>query len=365
MFRYFLALLLINTCYRSLGSPIKPPPPNQLLSDSLATLADQCKSDVLKKYILEKIPDCTVSVPPYGKKQYQCLIFYDINMQLCSDRITVNKDPFEKVLEKQDVNDFCTLAKEWVFTNISESAENVLKKPATCGEVCGREENMNETNYYCNYYKTGLELLKIQLPSTIANIANNNAIVAPVMPEPDSSAKDEDTVPGNSNPVKLNEQIRQTVPAVAKTTQKAVDVEDTGVKSETVAQVSSKQTPSGGEGENIENIEDSDINVNKPDDTVLAPAPENAIPHKDQANKTGVVQAEKPAVVDEMAAPDLPVLANNDQKLVGVIENPKPKAIGDAEDYGNYYSFNTYKIFIYYNLDLHPLVYCQYLSSKP
>lgn len=284
-------------------------------------------------------------VPPYGKKQFQCLIFYDINLQLCSavaaSKLTISEDLFAKVEEKQDVNAVCTLAKDWVFTNISifakykESAEKLFKLPATCGEVCGVEETMTEANYYCKYYNAGLQILKSQLSSTTANNVNNNAAVAPVVPEPDFSARADIPVSANSDPVRpqdtntkiMNGQIKQTELSVAKTTQKIEDaVDDAAVKSETAAQATSKQTPSVDEANNSD---DTDVNVNRVENPV-APAPDSVIP---QVNKTSVVQAEKPAIVNE-ALPDLPVQADGEQKPPAVLENPKPKPIADGEEYG-------------------------------
>ena len=347
MFRYFLTFLLINTCYQSLGIPIQPSDSN--LSKSLATLATQCKNTILSKHLINQIKDCAVSsAPPYSKKQLQCLTFYDINMQLCSavvsSKLIVNEDSFSKLEEKQDVNAVCTLAKDWVFTNYSdfatykEAAEKFFRLPVTCGEVCGAEDFMTEANYYCKYYKTGLELLK-SLPSTV-----NNAVPAPEISEPDFSSNADNPVPANSDPVKpedthtntANGQIRQTDPAVAKTTTNKVEnaVDDAAVKTETgAAQATAKQTPSE-DTENADNP-DEDVNVKRQENPVVA-APETAAP---QGNKTMVVQAEKPVVSEEAAVGDLPVVAPiSEQKQAAVIENPKPK-VNDVEDYGGNFSF--------------------------
>ncbi|KAJ8724407.1 hypothetical protein PYW08_015881 [Mythimna loreyi] len=341
MFRYFLAFMLINTCYQSLGNPIQPSAPHQLLSKSLTALADQCKSNsVLSSRLKNKINDCAVFVPPYSKKQFQCLIFYDISLQLCSAaatlKLTVSEESFANVEETQDVNAVCELAKDWVFTNISifpdykESAEKFIKGPATCGEVCGAEDAMTEANYFCKYFKAGLEILKSHMASTTVKNGNNNAAVAQVVPEPDFSAKADIPVSANSIPVKAedtktgNGQIKQTEPTLAKTTPQKVDSVEAVAKSETAVQATSKQTPSADEAENPDNAEDSDVNVRVEDPVV--PAPE--VP---QVNKTSVVQAEKPAAANEAVLPDLPVKVDVEQKPAVVLDNPKPKPMNDEE----------------------------------
>uniref|UniRef100_A0A2A4IWM8 Uncharacterized protein n=1 Tax=Heliothis virescens TaxID=7102 RepID=A0A2A4IWM8_HELVI len=351
MFRYFLTFLLVNTCYQSLGSPLHPTR-QKLIANSLSTLASQCENHLLADILKSKIEDCTIHVPPYSKKQFQCLILYDISTQLCtavaSAKLAITKDSLLKINEKQDVNAVCAQAKEWVFTNITEyvnykeSAENVFKLPATCGEVCGVEETMTEANYYCKYYKWGLEMLKSQPVSTMANNANNNAVAAPVITEPDFNAKADIPVPINSNPINTQEtktktyngQIKQTETAAAKTTPQKIEsaADEEVAKSETAAQATSKQTPNV--EENADKIDESDVNVNRVDEPVAA-APDSVIPSSDVLNKSKTVTEEKPAIVDDPLLPEAgkDMSAQIDQKLVPVIDNPKPKAGADAEEY--------------------------------
>lgn len=364
MFHYFLAFLLINTYYQSLGNPIQPGSPSHLLSKSLVELASHCENAFLSSQLNNQTQDCAIFVPPYSKKQFQCLIFYDINMQLCSavasSKLALNSEEYLlKIKEKQDVNTVCTMAKEWVFTNMSEyvnykeSAEKFFKLPATCGEVCGVEDTMNEANYYCKYYKWGIELLKTQL-STMANNANNNAVAAPVISEPDVNAKADIPVSINSNPINLqdvntktlNGQIKQTEPAVAMPQKVDDPIEDDIVKSDTTVQVTSKRTPSQ-EADNIDKNDDSDVNVNRVEDPSV-PLPENSIP-SDQVNKSTVVNEEKPPVVNDPASldsgKDVPV---NVEQKEAVLENPKPKPMADADDYAG--NTNNCLFYMYYGI---------------
>ncbi|PZC75266.1 hypothetical protein B5X24_HaOG206528 [Helicoverpa armigera] len=353
MFRYFLTFLLVNTCYQSLGIPLQPIRQRQVISNSLNILASQCENHLLADILKSKLEYCTINVPPYSKRQFQCLILYDMSTQLCtavaSAKLAITKESLLKIDEKQDVNAVCTQAKEWVFTNITEyvnyteSAEKFFKLPATCGEVCGVEEAMTEANYYCKFFKWGLEMLKSQVVSTMANNANNNAAAAPAITEPDFNAKADIPVPINSNPIITQEtktktysgQIKQTETVAAKTTPQKNTVDEEVAKSETAAQATSKQTLN--EDDNADKVEEeSDVNVNPADEPVPA-APENVIPSGDAANKSKVVNEEKPAIGEDTLLPEAgkDLSAPVDQKLVPVLDNPKPKPGVDAEDYGD------------------------------
>lgn len=351
MFQYFLAFLLINSCYQSLGVPLPATAPNHLLSKSLVALAGQCENAFLANQLKSKIHDCAIFVPPYSKKQFQCLIFYDINMQLCSavalNKLSLNDDYLVKINEKQDVNNVCTLAKDWVFTNITEfvnyktTAEKFFKLPATCGDICGLEEALSEANYYCKYYMWGIDMLKTQV-STTANNANNNAVA---VPEPDVIANADIAVPNNSYPInpqdinthKLKEQIQQTQPGVAHTPdvkeeQPVVNVE--GVKSDAAVPSTPQQTSSVVAAEEASKNEDAEGNVEREDDPSM-PLPENIIPSDNaNANKSTVSTGKKPAEAKDDVVPevgkDLPL---NAEQKEAVLDNPKPKGIGDADDY--------------------------------
>ncbi|CAH0583097.1 unnamed protein product [Chrysodeixis includens] len=355
MFQYLLAFLLINSCYQSLGVPLPATTPNNLLSKSLLKLAGVCENAFLASQLKSKIKDCAVFVPPYSKKQFQCLIFYDINMQLCSavanNKLTLNDDYLVKVNEKQDINNVCTLAKDWVFTNITDyenykvTAENSFKLPASCGDICGVDDALSEANYYCKYYMLGIDMLKTQL-STTANQANNN-VAAPVnVPDPDANAKADIPVPVNSNPInpqdinthKLQGQIQQTEPGVAHTS--AVKEEGpvanvASVKSDAAVPSTPQQTSSVVAADDLSKNEDADVNVEREDDPSI-PVPDNVIANAN-ANKSTVSTGKKPVEAKDEVVPeagkDLPV---NAEQKEAVLDNPKPKGIGgDTDDYAD------------------------------
>lgn len=185
MFRYILVLLLVSASYRSLGNPINPTGP-VLLVNSLTALAGDCGNTFLVNQIKAKIISCSNLPSPHGQKQLQCLVFYDINKQLCAavagaEKIALSEEDYSaKINEEQDVNSLCVLAKDWVFSNLTEfprykqSVDKVLKHPVTCGKICGAEDFMSDdANYFCKYYKWGTDVLKGAISDTTQNAIKN------------------------------------------------------------------------------------------------------------------------------------------------------------------------------------------------
>lgn len=321
MFQCLLAFLLINSYYLSLGNPIQQSP---LISESLTILAAQCENSFLSNAIKGKINDCAVSVPPYNKKQIRCLIFYDINKQLCSavaaSKLAVSADIAVKIFEKQDVNTVCTEAKDWIFNNISEyasyknSSEELFKLPATCGEICGVEESMNEANEFCKYYKWGIDLLKAQV-STAGDNVHNNAVDAPNIPEVDSNSKADIPVPINNNQLSaqtsntntLNVQIKQTESTMLKTSpEKTEDGGVVAVVKSTPQATSSRQPVSQANVQTSVEKDEADV-LDHPID------PEADYANK-QSNKSTVTNEAKPDLEND--PPGLPESGNMDTKKV-------------------------------------------------
>lgn len=183
MFRYILVLLLVNASYRSLGNPIEPVAPGSLVN-SLTALYNECGNAFLSKQIKDQTISCSNLPAPHGEKQLQCLFFYDINKQLCAaiaagKLILPEEDYTVQINEEQNVNSLCVLAKDWVFTNLTEfirykqAVDKIFKHPVSCGNICGVEDFLSEdTNYFCKYYKWGSDMLK-QTTTTTQNTAKD------------------------------------------------------------------------------------------------------------------------------------------------------------------------------------------------
>ncbi|CAB3250767.1 unnamed protein product [Arctia plantaginis] len=255
MFQYLLAFLLINSCYRSFGIPTQR---NTSISLSLVNLATQCENKFLSNVINNKTKACNVLAPPYLVKQIRCLIFYDISKQLCeavaTSKIALTKDVVDKLSTERDITTVCTLAQDWVFTNLTEydtyknTSEYYFKKPVTCGEICSVEGTIDAVNEYCKYYEWGLELLKSQVLTTSEN-ANNIIGDAPNKPEPDSNVKSEKVTLNSQSVVAeivktktVDGQIKQTESAVLNPTPVKSGESDIEVSKPTTLTTSGKQT---------------------------------------------------------------------------------------------------------------------------
>lgn len=178
MFRYIFALLLLNSSYRSLGVPIPTNAP-VLLSNLLNALGTSCVNVFLSDQIKSQLEYCSDLSSPHGEKQLKCLIFYDINKQLCDAvgtiQLALTEDYSSKIKEEQDVNLLCESTEDWVFSNLTEftrykySVEKVFKHPVTCGKICGVEDLMSDdANFFCKYFKWGTDLLNKQKIPTLS-----------------------------------------------------------------------------------------------------------------------------------------------------------------------------------------------------
>lgn len=187
MFRYIVALLLVSLYSKSSGAPTNGSGTD--LSILLTSLASTCENKFLRSQITNKLNDCHVFVPPYDEKKFQCMLFYDINKQLCAavsaSKLALAEDHTEKIQKEQDVVKLCTTAKDWKFTELGEVYNKyvsvVFNNSIRCARVCSVDNHdiMNvESNFYCKYFKWGAEMLKTQVIT--APTLSGTAVGAPV-----------------------------------------------------------------------------------------------------------------------------------------------------------------------------------------
>lgn len=172
MFRFVITILLINTCYRSLGNPIGTHTVYSL-DNSLKALANRCENQFLVSQIKEKILECNVTVPPFKIKEMQCLIFYDINTQLCDaigkSNLIQQNDFINNLKNVINLDTMCTnFTKNWKFTNFPDIplykkiAVDVFSTKKRCDKVCEvADVTSDDSNSFCKYYKWGSEVLNI------------------------------------------------------------------------------------------------------------------------------------------------------------------------------------------------------------
>ncbi|XP_014367331.2 uncharacterized protein LOC106717895 [Papilio machaon] len=195
MFRFTIAILLINTCYRSLGNPIGTHITVYSLDNSLKALENRCENQFLVSQIKEKISECNFTVPPFKIKEMQCLIFYDINTQLCdaigSSNLIQQNDLLNNLQNVINLDTLCTdITKDWKFTNFTDIplykniAEDVFKNKKRCDKVCEVADiTSDDSNNFCKYFKWGSDTLKIiqsSIHSSQMKAASN--VIAPAVP---------------------------------------------------------------------------------------------------------------------------------------------------------------------------------------
>lgn len=204
MFRYIVALLLVSLYSKSSGAPTNGSGTD--LSTLLTNLASTCENQFLRTQITNKVNDCHVLVPPYDEKRFQCMLFYDINKQLCAavaaSKLALLEDYTAQLQKEQDVKKLCNAAQDWSFTELGEVYKKyvsvVFNDPYRCARVCSVDNNdlLNmESNFYCKYLKWGSEMLKPQV--VIAPSQAGTAVDAPVH----LTAKTADTVTKNPAPL--------------------------------------------------------------------------------------------------------------------------------------------------------------------
>lgn len=343
MFRYILSLLLINTSYQSLGAPTNP---NATLSlgKLMISLSNRCENVFLTNQIKSQIEPCS-DLDLHGDKQLRCVMFYDINNQLClavgDAKLAITQDYTEKINEEQNVNSLCEQAKEWTFSNVTEFArykpavDKMFKHPVTCGSICGVEDIISEdANFYCKYYKWGSEMLKQQV---------STQDVPPPIPLEDKAS---DTKPIDSSPVSndlTDLQIKTGESKPSETTSaKNNDVKPDLISPVNVNQLSNPMSAVAGKSftQNKESApENPPIEEEKPGEvTAVKPEPSDTgagdtkpEPLQDAQNKpedslkTGVDQ-------------EIQMLNNElEKKEAAVLENPKGKIPNDPEDYQGKY----------------------------
>ncbi|KAJ0177825.1 hypothetical protein K1T71_006698 [Dendrolimus kikuchii] len=166
-----------------------PVPVRPSVSVLLSTLQKNCSIPFLSTQINSKVNEC-LGAQDNEIQRIKCLIFYDINSQLCAaantSKLALKDDYSAQLNVVQDVNTLCNEAKDWVFSNISgysnykAGVENVFKRQGTCGQVCGKNDLSGNANEYCKYYKWGTEMLRSQVISTTTT-TQASSVVAEVI----------------------------------------------------------------------------------------------------------------------------------------------------------------------------------------
>ncbi|XP_047531778.1 trans-Golgi network integral membrane protein 2-like [Vanessa atalanta] len=329
MFRCVIALILINVYYPSSGLPLKGNATQNPIAQQLQNLANICENLVLSDLIKKQIEHCNVSEPADTKTEFKCLMFYDINSQLCTafrrSKFNLQENYTTKMNEIQDIKTICNHAKTWKFTNKekypkNEPIDQVFKNEIFCIQMCSVDEFLSaDSNFYCKYYQWGSDVIQTQIPtSTQQNIGAAVPVLAESILNPIENNTDISNTPKIENgTVSTSESIKPIQ------TKSVVNVEST--KTELSSLDVAGQTSTA----NQSAIADAQKSL----EIAHKITEQSALPIDTSLSKNEI---EKPPVEEEPPKKDEVEKNSNIQPVEqkeSVIENPKAKQpVGDIDE---------------------------------
>ncbi|CAK1579412.1 unnamed protein product [Parnassius mnemosyne] len=347
MFRFIITLLLLNMCYRSLSNPISTSATLHPISSLLKDLASHCENQFLVSQIKDKMLECNLAVPPFHGKQMQCLIFYDMNSQLCeavgTSKLVLQEDLISELKKMVKVDSMCNDAQNWKFTNITDlplyktTAEKVFGGHVHCQKVCDVPDVLSDdSNTYCKYYKWGSDILKIQssTPSEQGEPANNDILAAAPDLVTNSNIKSIGPFLANNTAVSttksvsgnLNSEIKDQGTSIVKTTitnVKAANDVDAAKFDKSIQKASISQA--SGIEENLETKKLSEPSVED-----IHKLEQSAVVQKPDTSAIAV--NEKPMLDEEAQPPKKEDVEKEDQLLNNQLKEVKDPIIDDIED---------------------------------
>lgn len=181
MFQYILTLVLFNTYYLSFGLPMPAKVDHIPIGNKLQALAQTCENVVISSLIKSQIERCNASTLLDIYLEPKCLMFYDINKQLCEtfdkSKFDIQSDYSSKMKETQNVQSLCEKAISWKPKYLQEYPELELEKlfqtEVLCVRMCATKENLLsvDVNFFCKYYKWGTEAIK-NVTAPLAQMSN-------------------------------------------------------------------------------------------------------------------------------------------------------------------------------------------------
>ncbi|XP_050349365.1 trans-Golgi network integral membrane protein 2-like isoform X2 [Nymphalis io] len=325
MFRGIIVLILINVYYPSLGLPVK----ENSIGKQLQNLAITCDNSVLSDFIKKQIDHCNVSESADAKTEFKCLMFYDINSQLCTafrrSKFNLQENYTTKMNEIQDIKTICNHAKTWKFIYKekypkNEPVDQVFKNEVFCIQMCSVDGFLSaDSNFYCKYYQWGSDVLQSQM---LTLTQQNIGAAVPVLAE------------SISNPIENNTVILNTPRIENGTTSTSESVKP--IESKSVANVEWTKTEINNQdvsGQSSTSNQSSTSDTQKQLDNSHKITEQSVLPNITSVSKN---EMEKPPVEEEPPKKDELEKDENIQPIKqkeSVIENPKVKQpIGDIDE---------------------------------
>ncbi|CAK1544084.1 unnamed protein product [Leptosia nina] len=245
MLRYSVVLVSLNFLLLVLGLPVQDNTSliQGTLSNELMSLSNSCENVFLAESVRSKLQYCNISVPKYKQTDLECIMFYEINYQLCAalGRSTIDlQQSFTKYMNgTQDVMTLCNDAKSWksATPKYKTVLDKIFSTRAACVKVCTVDDLLSEdANFFCKYFKWGSGILS-QFVNPVNKVQNTNAekpiatsdistATSNVVPSQNSNAdlqhKDQPATSAKVETAKvdnLQETTRKTLPKVSLSTQ--------------------------------------------------------------------------------------------------------------------------------------------------
>lgn len=201
MLRYMVLLVLFNVYYPSTGLPLNENASHLSITNKLQNLTNICENIVISDLIKTQIDPCNISDTSDWKTEFKCLMFYDINFQLCSafgrSKFNLKESFTSKINVIQNITTICENAKTWTFAQKEiylekEPVEKVFKNDVLCIKMCSVEDVFStDSNFFCKYYQWGLDVIHNQtaliqhnsgkgdsiLLSTLNSVTNNTEVL--------------------------------------------------------------------------------------------------------------------------------------------------------------------------------------------
>ncbi|CAH0723700.1 unnamed protein product, partial [Brenthis ino] len=152
--------------------------------NKLQTLAQYCENAVLSELIKSQVQRCNVNSSIDKYLAPKCLMFFDINQQLCKQfaksKYDLQSEYTAKMNEIQNVQTLCEHARSWKPKFLQEysdiNLEAVFKNSVLCLKLCADDVNYLsvDSNFFCKYYMWGTDTIKN--PSTKMTHSDSDAV---------------------------------------------------------------------------------------------------------------------------------------------------------------------------------------------
>lgn len=310
-------LLLCPLFYLAWALPVKEniTQTQNTIINELSNLAKSCENLFVAELIRSKLEYCNIA-PGYDQKNSDCIMFYEINSQLCTtfgkSEVDLKTNFSKKINLTYDVLTLCDDARGWKSTTTKYQVflNKLFTTKAVCLKVCTVSDELlsEDSNFFCKYFKWGSDLITLYVKQMSQTSSSNE----PPVPEAIDEAKsDISALPNNATTSQTlnneSQQINNDLPDIS--TRNEINLKPDGTKQDTLTVSTSK-------------VEHKVTNENEaiPDSKLISPN----IATKTIENQASKVNLDKEAKDNEKEIDFKPVA-----------DNPKDNLDQDLDDTNN------------------------------